>query len=89
MLFKEEYLKYFPMPPGEYKFQLMASTDNDWKAIVSMFMRRIVEWVLGYVKLLFIIRFLKIIHIYYCINRELSRTTEKNNNEDIDQTNYI
>lgn len=51
MLFKEEYLKYFPMPPGEYKFQLMASTDNDWKAIVSMFMRRIVEWVLGYVKL--------------------------------------
>lgn len=43
MLFKEEYFKYFPLPPGEYKFQLMASTDNDWKTIVSLLMRRIVE----------------------------------------------
>jgi len=31
---KEEFFKFLPLPSGEYKFQVMASANNEWKAIV-------------------------------------------------------
>lgn len=40
MVFKEEFLKYFQLPSGEYKFRLLASTNNEWKTIVSVFIKR-------------------------------------------------
>lgn len=35
MIFKEEYMKFAPLPRGHYKFQLKLATNNDWKAIIN------------------------------------------------------
>ncbi|XP_030241852.1 uncharacterized protein LOC115563269 [Drosophila navojoa] len=35
MIFKEEYLKFAPLPHGHYKFQFMSATNNEWKSIIN------------------------------------------------------
>lgn len=36
LVFDANYFKFLPWPPGNYKFQLMAATDNDWKTVVNV-----------------------------------------------------
>ncbi|KAH8372045.1 hypothetical protein KR093_009820 [Drosophila rubida] len=35
-VFKDEFLKYLPLPTGEYQVQLTAGVDNEWKGKVSV-----------------------------------------------------
>ncbi|KAH8298564.1 hypothetical protein KR044_011696, partial [Drosophila immigrans] len=36
LVFKNEYLKYLPLPTGEYQVQFMAATDKDWKTKIEI-----------------------------------------------------
>ncbi|KAH8355140.1 hypothetical protein KR093_006658, partial [Drosophila rubida] len=38
LVFSKEFIKYLPLPSGEYQVRLMAATDNDWKTEVDITM---------------------------------------------------
>ncbi|XP_064544717.1 uncharacterized protein LOC135432819 [Drosophila montana] len=33
MVFKSEFVRFLPLPTGQYKIQLMAATNKEWKAV--------------------------------------------------------
>ncbi|EDW04107.1 uncharacterized protein LOC6561981 [Drosophila grimshawi] len=41
MVFDETFFKYLPLPTGDYKIQIMAATDNEWKTIINIY----IQWV--------------------------------------------
>ncbi|XP_062136330.1 uncharacterized protein LOC133845784 [Drosophila sulfurigaster albostrigata] len=36
LVFENDFLKFLPLPSGEYQIQLIAATDNDWKTKVDV-----------------------------------------------------
>ncbi|XP_062136243.1 uncharacterized protein LOC133845715 isoform X1 [Drosophila sulfurigaster albostrigata] len=37
LVFENKLFKYMPLPTGEYKIRIMAKANNDWKAIVQVY----------------------------------------------------
>ncbi|EDW69628.2 uncharacterized protein Dvir_GJ12014 [Drosophila virilis] len=36
LVFKSEFVRFLPLPTGQYKIQLMAATNKEWKTVVSL-----------------------------------------------------
>ncbi|EDV96935.1 GH16549 [Drosophila grimshawi] len=42
LIFDPDYFKYLPLPSGDYRIQIVAATDNDWKTTIKVYL----QWVL-------------------------------------------